>query len=133
VNRAAVLSPEFSKDLQSASANPSNKYDLSYVCESILSGVDSFWNLSTACRKLDDTTDSKIEWGMTSSKELFKAQSSLAKKPPRSQSRRGCYPCDHLTPDLERRKSDAAQAVPGNRNDPLFVVGSQPSPTDSNR
>ena len=71
---AGVLPAEFSKDLQSASADPFNKYDLSYVCESILPGVDSFCSLNSAYSKLDGSTSSRIEWGMVSSRESFKTQ-----------------------------------------------------------
>jgi hypothetical protein len=67
-------SAEFRKDVQSASTDPFNKYDLGYVCESILSGVDSFWDLSTAYRRSVGATDSKADWGMISSKEVFKIQ-----------------------------------------------------------
>jgi len=65
---------EFRKDLEKASADPFNKYDLGYTCESILSGVDSFWTLNTAYTKLDGATDSRIEWSMISSRESFKMQ-----------------------------------------------------------
>ena len=67
-----ALSAEFRKDLQSASADPFNKYDLNYVCESILPGVDSFWSLNSAYSKLDGATGSRIEWNMVSSEESFK-------------------------------------------------------------
>jgi hypothetical protein len=63
---------EFRDNLQSASDDPRNKYDLVYACESILSGVDSFWNLNTAYRRLEGATDSKVGWGMISSRESFK-------------------------------------------------------------
>jgi hypothetical protein len=65
---------EFRKDIQSASADPLNKYDLGYACESILSGVDSFWDLDTAYRRLEGPTDSNVGWGMISSRESFKTQ-----------------------------------------------------------
>jgi hypothetical protein len=65
---------EFRKDVRSASADPFNNYDLAYACESILSGVDSFWDLSTTYRRLVGPTDSKVEWGMISSRESFKTQ-----------------------------------------------------------
>ena len=60
-------------DAQIASVDPFNKYDLAFICESIRSGVDSFCTLSTSCRLLYGTTESKVEWTMISSKELFKA------------------------------------------------------------
>lgn len=65
---------EYVKDVQSASVNPFNKYDLGYVCESIRSGVDSFCSLSASYRILVGTTNSRIEWSMISSRESFKAQ-----------------------------------------------------------
>jgi len=69
-----LTSAEFRKDLRSASTDPFNNYDLGYVCESILSGVDSFWDLSTTYRRSVGATDSKVDWGMISSKESFKTQ-----------------------------------------------------------
>ena len=61
-------------DAQSASADPFNKYDLEYACESIRSGVDSFCILSRAYRMLDSATDSRVEWGTISSRESFRNQ-----------------------------------------------------------
>lgn len=69
-----LTSAEFRKDVQNASTDPFNEYDLGYVCESILSGVDSFWDLSTTYRRSVGKTDSKIKWGMVSSRESFEAQ-----------------------------------------------------------
>ena len=69
-----LTSAEFRKDVRSASGDPFNKYDLGYVCESILSGVDSFWDLSTTYRRSVGSTDSKVAWGMMSSRESFKTQ-----------------------------------------------------------
>jgi hypothetical protein len=68
-----LTSAEFRKDVRNASSDPFNKYDLGYVCESIFSGVDSFWDLSTTYRRSVGATDSKIKWGMVSSRESFKA------------------------------------------------------------
>jgi hypothetical protein len=65
---------QFREDVQRAGADRFNKYDLGYACESILSGVDSFWNLNTAYRRLDGATSSRIEWSMVSSRESFKSQ-----------------------------------------------------------
>ena len=61
-------------DARSASTDPFNKYDMEYVCESIRSGVDSFCVLNIAYRMLDSATDSKVDWGTTSSRGLFKTQ-----------------------------------------------------------
>jgi len=63
---------EFRNDLRSASADPFNKYDLGYICESILSGVDSFWDISTTYRRSVGATDSTVEWDSISSRESFK-------------------------------------------------------------
>jgi hypothetical protein len=68
-----LTSEEFQKDLQSASTDPFNKYDLGYACHSILPGVDSFCSLNSAYSKLDGATSSRIEWDMISSRESFKA------------------------------------------------------------
>lgn len=59
---------------QSASTDPFNKYDLQFACKSIRSGVDSFCNLSSSYRGLVGAVDSRVEWGMISSRESFKAQ-----------------------------------------------------------
>jgi hypothetical protein len=66
-----LTSAEFRKYVQSASNDPFNKYDKGYACESILSGIDSFWDLSTIYRRSVGATDSKIEWSMISSGESF--------------------------------------------------------------
>jgi hypothetical protein len=65
---------EFREDLLNASADPFNKYDLEFACESILSGVDSFWRLSPTYSSSDGAKASRIEWGMISSKESLKSQ-----------------------------------------------------------
>jgi hypothetical protein len=65
---------EFRKDVQNAGSDSFNKYDLGYACESILSGVDSFWDLSTTYRRLVGATDSRVEWDMISSRESFKTR-----------------------------------------------------------
>ena len=59
-----LTSAQFREDLRGASADPFNKYDLEYVCESILSGTESFWNLSPNYNSLEGATASKVEWGM---------------------------------------------------------------------
>lgn len=69
---AGLGGAETRKKLQTASENPSNEYDLGYTCESVLSGVDSFWSLSSAYNRLDGATGSSVEWGMISSEESFK-------------------------------------------------------------
>jgi hypothetical protein len=65
-------SPYLLKDLHSAIADPFNKYDLEYACDSIRSGVDSFCILNASYRVLVGATSSKVEWGMISSRESFK-------------------------------------------------------------
>ena len=60
-------------DARSASADPFNKYDLDFVCQSIRSGVNSFCDLSVSYRALSGATDSIVGWGVASSKESFKA------------------------------------------------------------
>jgi hypothetical protein len=60
-------------DARSASADPSNKYDQRFVCESVRSGVDSFCSLNASYRVLEGASDSVVEWGMTSSKESLNA------------------------------------------------------------
>ena len=62
------------RDLQDASADPFNKYDLEYACDSIRSGIDSFCSLNQAYRILVGATGSKVAWGMISSRESFKTQ-----------------------------------------------------------
>jgi hypothetical protein len=64
---------KYVRDVQSASTDPFNKYDLDYVCGSIRSGVDSFCRLNQIYRLLDSATGSRVEWGMISSEESFKA------------------------------------------------------------
>jgi hypothetical protein len=75
VARSMLQGPhaKYVPDAQSASADPFNKYDLGFMCESVRSGVDSFCTLSTSYRMLDGATGSKVEWSMISSKELFRA------------------------------------------------------------
>jgi hypothetical protein len=60
------------RDAQSASADPFNKYDLEYACESIRSGVDSFCTLTRSYKMLDDAIDTTVEWSMISSNESLK-------------------------------------------------------------
>lgn len=64
---------KYVRDAQSASTDPFNKYDLDYACESIRSGVDSFCTLNASYKMLDGATRSKVDWGMISSEESFKA------------------------------------------------------------
>jgi len=61
-------------DAQRASTDPFNKYDLGFACRSIRSGVNSFCTLNTSYRMLDGATGSIVEWGTTSSREMFKTQ-----------------------------------------------------------
>lgn len=61
-------------DARSASTDPFNKHDLRFACESIRSGVNSFCVLNASYRLLDGAADSRVEWGMISSVESFKAQ-----------------------------------------------------------
>lgn len=61
-------------DARSASTDPFNKHDLRFACESIRSGVNSFCVLSASYRVLDGATDSRVEWGVISSRESFKTQ-----------------------------------------------------------
>jgi hypothetical protein len=68
-----LTSEKFQTDLQNASADPSNKYDLGYICHSILPAVDSFCNLNSVYSKQDRATSSRVEWDMISSRESFKA------------------------------------------------------------
>ncbi len=65
---------DYFKDLQSASADPFNKYDLQWVCDSIRAGVDSFCALNAGYRILNGATDSNLKWSMISSKETFKSE-----------------------------------------------------------
>jgi len=67
------LHAKYVTDVQSASTNPFNKYDLRFVCDSIRSGVNSFCTLNASYKMLDGSTDSKVEWSMISSKESFRA------------------------------------------------------------
>jgi hypothetical protein len=72
----SVLEGPYAKyvpDARSASADPFNKYDLQFICESIRSGVDSFCALSARYSALLGATDSRVGWDMVSSKESFKA------------------------------------------------------------
>jgi hypothetical protein len=62
------------KNLEEARADPFNKYDLEYACDSIRSGVDSFCSLDQAYRILAGATGSKVAWEMLSSRESFKTQ-----------------------------------------------------------
>ena len=64
---------KFVPDVDSASADPFNKYDLEFLCGSIRSGVKSFSVLSKSYKLLDGAADSKVEWSMISSRESFKA------------------------------------------------------------
>jgi hypothetical protein len=64
---------KYVRDVQSASIDPFNKYDLEFLCDSIRSGVNSFCILNASYKMLDGATDSKIEWSMISSRKLFKA------------------------------------------------------------
>jgi hypothetical protein len=63
---------KYVEDAQSASVNPSNKYDLEYVCESIRSGVESFYQLSASCKLLGDFPRGSFEWRSISSEESLK-------------------------------------------------------------
>lgn len=65
---------KYAPDARGASTDPFNKYDLDYACESIRSGVDSFCRLSASYRLLEGATNSRVEWGMISSRESFKMQ-----------------------------------------------------------
>jgi hypothetical protein len=62
---------KFVNDLHTASADPFNKYDREYACDSIRSGVDSFCILNASYRILVGATSSKVEWGMISSRNSF--------------------------------------------------------------
>jgi hypothetical protein len=61
-------------DVQKASTDPFNKYDLQFACESIRSGVNSFCNLNESYRILVGAIGSSVEWGMISSRESFETQ-----------------------------------------------------------
>jgi hypothetical protein len=63
---------KFFNDLRIAGADPFNKYDLRYACDSVHSGVDSFCSLNATYRILVGATGSKVELGMVSSRESFK-------------------------------------------------------------
>lgn len=65
---------EYFLDLETASADPFNKYDLEVVCKSIRSGIDSFWALNASYRILSGARGSNIEWGITLSRESFREQ-----------------------------------------------------------
>jgi hypothetical protein len=59
-------------DLQSASADPLNKYDLDFVCQSVRSGVNSFCTLSGSYKILNGAVEGKVEWSTISSMQAFK-------------------------------------------------------------
>ncbi|MGH9735148.1 MAG: hypothetical protein ACRD8A_11235 [Candidatus Acidiferrales bacterium] len=65
---------EYFVDLEQASTDPFNRYDMEFVCESIRSGIDSFWALDASYRILEGATRSNVKWGMASSKDSFKEQ-----------------------------------------------------------
>jgi hypothetical protein len=58
-------------EVESASKDPFNKYDLKYLCNSIRSGIDSFCVLNQAYRIVGDS-ESTVEWDIVSSSELLK-------------------------------------------------------------
>jgi hypothetical protein len=59
-------------DLQSASADPFNKYDLDFVCQSVRSGVNSFCTLSGSYKMLKGAIESNADWSTISSMQAFK-------------------------------------------------------------
>ena len=61
-------------DMESLKMDPFNKYDMQSACRAIRSGVDSFCGLDATYRILIGATGSKVEWGMTSSRESFSAR-----------------------------------------------------------
>lgn len=61
-------------DLENANTAPFNKYDMEFVCDSIRSGIDSFWVLNAGYRILVGSTGSNIKWGIASSWDLFRKQ-----------------------------------------------------------
>jgi len=65
---------KYFRDLEAASADPFNKYDLEVVCKSIRSGIDSFWSLNASYRILAGARGSNIKWGITLSRESFREQ-----------------------------------------------------------
>jgi hypothetical protein len=65
---------KYVKDAEGASADPFNKYDLEYTCESIRSGVPSFCTLNSTYSLMDTATSSTVEWGVISSMDSFKKQ-----------------------------------------------------------
>jgi hypothetical protein len=62
------------EDLQGAAADPFNKYDLEYTCDSIRSGVESFCDLNQTYRIMSGATGSRVQFSMMSSMETFKKQ-----------------------------------------------------------
>jgi hypothetical protein len=60
-------------DARSASTDPFNKYDLQFACDSVRSGVKCFFSLSERYHRLGGSVGSRVEWGMISSRESFKA------------------------------------------------------------
>jgi hypothetical protein len=72
-SRNLDLTPaDFREDVQSARSDPFNKYDLEYLCDSVRSGVDSFCDLTASYAILKDTAETRIAWGIASSREAFK-------------------------------------------------------------
>ena len=68
---------EFVMEVQSACEDPFNRFDLSYRCESIFSGVESFCALASAYRKMNGAAGSTLTWGATSAQDEFKTQFGL--------------------------------------------------------
>ena len=61
-------------DLETASKNPFNKYDMNSTCKSIRSGVDSFCALNASYRLLVGATSSHVRWGAVSSWDSFRLE-----------------------------------------------------------
>ena len=61
-------------DLEQASTDPFNRYDMEFVCGSIRSGIDSFWALDASYRILEGATRSNVKWGAASSNGSFKEE-----------------------------------------------------------
>jgi len=59
-------------DAETVSQDPWNRYDLEFVCNSIMSGVDSFCSLNIGYGILDNATGSTVSWGALSSRESLK-------------------------------------------------------------
>jgi hypothetical protein len=59
-------------NLQIAAADPFNKYDLQYACDSVRSGVDSFCRLNQAYRVLIGATGTRFQWNTLVSADSFK-------------------------------------------------------------